>query len=303
MSAIMASSSASIKFPPRNDSVRGKWSAIYIEPMVGSGENICIAVAVVNQSGYLVVPVIALNRLECLYGKDAEAISSAADIVVNDLRTCIAKVGVDSLNVWEPPMDGVRLGAVREGAGESIEAIARTALMMSSSLVERLCEADEDFSASNERISGNRLEELIKERAIELIPNMVNMFGKQIRSAQNVRPVTIGFVGNVIAANFGVLTPQYLSANVKDIKSKLWDLANLREELMSESLMPASINRYEMLFYRPTDDAPEYSTRQITTLSEAVNELEAEADKRDIRCRENFKYESIVETLIEAEAA
>lgn len=303
MSLLAASALGSMQFPARNESVKAKWCPVYIEPMLGSGERLCIAVTVINPSAHLVVPVVALNRLDCLYGSESAAILMAADIVIADLKSAIARHGEESFKMWKSPVEGVELGVVRDGAADSMEAIARAALMMSASLVERICEVDEDSAVPNERLSGNRLEELIKEGTTKLNPGLAVMFGRQRRQAANARPVTIGFVGNVIVANFGLLTPQYLSANVRDIKSKLWDLANVRDDLKNNKLIPSKVSRFEMLFYRPSDEAPEYSTRQITNLNEAVNELDAEADSKDIRCRANYNYETIVNTLVEAEAA
>lgn len=303
MSLIVASALDSMKFPARNERVVAKWSPVYIEPMLGSGERLCIAVAVIDRSTHLVVPVVALNRLECLYGSESASILIAAEIVIADLQTTIVKYGEEAFRLWKSPVEGVELGNVRDGAAESMEAIARAALMMSASLVERICEAEEFVISSNERLSSNRLEELIKEGVTRLEPKLAEMFGKQRKKANNTRSVTMGFVGNVIAANFGVLTPQYLSANVKDIKSKLWDLANVRDDLLGNNLIPSKVSRFEMLFYRPFDNAPEYSTKQITNLNEAVNELESEADSKDIRCRANYTHETIIKTLIEAEAA
>lgn len=303
MSLSLASTLDSIQFPLRNESVRAQWSPIYIEPMLGSGERLCIAVAVINASSFLIVPVVALNRLECLYGSDTASILMAAEIVIADLNAAITRLGEATWKQWQSPVEGVEFGVVRNGSAESMEAIARTGLMMCASLVERICESEADGNIANERISGNRLEELIKDEVVLKEPRLAVMFANQRRKAPNLRPVTIGFFGNAIAANFGVLTPQYLSSNVRDIKSKLWDLANVRDDIESEGLLPVKTRRYEMLFYRPSDNSPEYSTKQINNLNEAVNELEAEADSKKIRCRPNLNYESIVETILEAEAA
>lgn len=132
---------------------------------------------------------------------------------------------------------------------------------------------------------------------------MITTPSKEQQKLSDVRAVTIGFVGNVIAANFGVLVPQYLSSNVKDIKAKLWDLAQIREDFGHQSLIATTISRYEMMIYRPAQDAPEYSARQITNIDEAVNELEAEADKKELRCRPFINQDEIAKTLLEAEAA
>lgn len=290
-------------FPPRNENVRAQWMPIYIEPMVGSGERICIGVATVNDDGFLVVPVVALDRLECLYGKEVEAVLLAADFVTNDLRNALAKDGAAALGNWNPPMEGAYCGRIVYGAGASLEEIARTGLMMCASLVERLADIEGESHSTSDRISGNRLELLVKERVLSVRPGLEQMFSRQRKLGVNVRPVTIGFVGNVIAANFGVLIPPSLSSDVKDIKAKLWDIAQLREDFGQSSLVASTVTRFEMLVYRPTNHAPEYSDRQIRSINEAMNELEAEADKKQIRCRPFTAHDDIAEVLLEAEAA
>lgn len=299
----LISPNISLSFPPRNENVRAEWMPIYIEPMVGSGERICVGVATANDTGFLVVPVVALNRLECVYGKDAEAILLAADFVVNDLRGALTKSGAAALPDWKPPMEGVYSGRIVRSAGASLEEIARTGLTICASLVERLADADEETNSATGLINVNRLEQLVKEKVLSVRPGLEQRFGRQRDLGENVRSVTIGFVGNVIAANFGVLVPQSLSVNVNNIKAKLWDLAQLREDFGLPSLVASTVTRFEMLVYRPSDELPQYSRRQIKNISEAVNELEAEADKQEIRFRPYTGHDAIAEVLLEAEAA
>jgi hypothetical protein len=299
----LISSLSTLSFPPRNENVHARWMPVYIEPMIGSGERICIAVATANDSGFLVVPVVALDRLECLYGKEADAILFAADFVTNDLRNALAKEGASELENWKPPMEGAYSGRIANGSGSSLEEIARTGLTMCASLVERLSDADDEVNSNTSKISGNRLEQLVKEKVLFVRPELEQMFGRQRKLGENVRSVTIGFVGNTIAANFGVLMPQYLSGNVKDIKAKLWDIAQLREDFGQPQLIVSTISRFEMFIFKPANDAPEYSDRQLISINEAVNELEAEADKKDIKCRPCVTRDAIADIILEAEAA
>lgn len=299
----LISLNTSLSFPLRNENVRAEWMPIYIEPMVGSGERICVGVATANDIGFLVVPVVALNRLECVYGKDAEAILLAADFVVNNLQGALTKNGAAALHDWKPPMEGVYSGRIVRGAGASLEEIARTGLTMCASLVECLADADEEANSTANRMNGNRLEQLVKEKVLSVRPRLEPRFGRQYKRGENVRSVTIGFVGDVIAANFGVLVPQCLSGNVNNIKAKLWDLAQLRQDFALPSLVASKVTLFEMLVYRPSSEMPEYSNRQLKGINEAVNELEAEADKQEIRFRPFTGHDAIAEVLLEAEAA
>jgi hypothetical protein len=85
-------------------------------------------------------------------------------------------------------------------------------------------------------------------------------------------------------------------------KAKLWDLGQLRQDVKRD-MFSQSLTRFELLVYRPREESPEYSERQMKGIQEAVVELEAEADKVEIRCRPATSHEEMAATLLQAEAA
>lgn len=292
-----------LEFPPRRDRIQAEWAPIYIEPMVGSGEKLSVGVAVANVDGFLVVPVVALNRLVCVYGKEVNALIHAADIAIQNLNNVLAEKGQEVLHNWRPPVDGVSLGRVHIGAGGSLEEIARTGLTACSSLVEKLAEADET-TAPSEGVSSSRLERFIKEKVIARKPALEVAFARKFQPNQNARSAIIGFVGQRIVANFGLLVPGYVSAQVRDAKAKLWDLAQVQEYVKNDEFgLSHELNRFELLLNRVREDDPAYSDRQIHGVQEAVIELEAEADKKEIRCRALTLPDEIAEVILSAEAA
>jgi len=301
--AQMAKPNEQFVFPPRRENVRGSWLPLYIEPMIGSGERLTIGVAVASAETCLVVPVPALERLNCIYGRENEALLFAARAALDSMQRVLASSGPDGLGIWSSPFEGVFKGAVRAGAGNSLEEIARSALSLSSSLVEKPVdteELDEPLAASSEA----RLEKLIKERVIAMRPGLEQAFGRSFRAHPNGRAAKVGFVGNRIAANFSLLVPPYISRQVKDAKAKLWDLAQVQEHLhVSEFNLSETINRFELFIHRIRDDDPQYGERQILQVQEAVNELEVEADKKQIRCRGMRSADEIANVVVEAEAA
>lgn len=303
MSLVPVSKSSAL-FPDRDEKVRGEWMPLFIEPVVGSGERICIGVAAANESGSVVVQVPALHRLQCIYGTGVKALLTASEYCLDDLRQALRSRGASALRQWQPPMEGMYRQSPVVSAGASLEVIARDGLTLSASLVDRLSETEDETEQAGDRsISGTRLEQLVKQQVVAVRPGLEPAFARERKLRANVRPAVIGFVGNVIAANFGVLVPHKLSEHVRDIKAKLWDLAQLREDFGGQSIVPSTISRYEMLVHRPSSDDPSYSTKQITNVSEAENELEAEADKKDIRCRAMTGYDAIARIVLEAEAA
>lgn len=292
-----------LAFPPRKDQVRGRWTPLYIEPMVGSGERITIGVAVANSGNFLVVPVPALERLGCIYGNENEALLFAAKSALDSMEGVLAKSGPNGLDLWSSPFDGIFKGAVRIGAGNSLEEIARSALTLCSSLVEKIADTEEQ-DEPRAAISESRLEKLIKERVIAARPGLEQAFGRTFQAHPKARSARVGFVGQRIAANFSLLAPPYVSRQVKDAKAKLWDLAQVQEYLHAKEFnLNPGLNRFELLIHRVHDDDPQYSDRQILQVQEAVYELETEADKKEIRCRPLRSSDEIAGVIIEAEAA
>lgn len=301
--AQMATSNDQLVFPPRRDNVRGNWVPLYIEPMVGSGERIAIGVAVANSGNYLVVPVPALDRLSCIYGSENDALLFAARSALDSMKGVLAKSGPDGLSTWSSPFDGIFKGSIRAGAGDSLEEIARAALTLSSSLVEKIADA-EDLDEPRANISESRLEKLVKERVVASRPELEQGFGRPFQAHPNARAAKIGFVGQRIAANFSLLVPPNISYQVKIAKAKLWDLAQIQEYLHRREFdLSPDLNRFELLIHHVRDDDPQYSDRQIANVQEAVYELEAEADKKEIRCRPLRSADEIAEIIVEAEAA
>lgn len=92
-----------MKFPSHDSLMRAQWRSIFIEPMVGSGERICIGVAVANSTTYEVAQVPALTRLRCIYGDAVQAILTASEFVLQDLRLAFVKTGASTLHSWLPP--------------------------------------------------------------------------------------------------------------------------------------------------------------------------------------------------------
>jgi len=292
-----------LQFPVRRDGVKAKWIPLYIEPVVGSGERIAIGIAVANQNGYLTVPVAALERLQCLYGKENETLMFAAKAAIESFERALSKEGDHALETWQAPFEGVIKGATRIGAGNSLEEIARSGLMLCSSLVEKLAEAEE-IEESRTAVSMSRLEFLIKEKVLAKRQSLEISFNRPFKYATSGRATRIGFVGQRLVANFGLLAPFHLSQLFKDAKAKLWDLAQIKEDIQRpEFNLSTQLNNFELLINRVREDDPQYSDKQIESVQEAYNELEFEADRKEIRCRPLRSPDEIANHIVELEAA
>lgn len=293
-----------IQFPKRRSTQRASWVPVYIEPVVGSGERLCIGVVVADTQEHLVVPVPALERLACIYGDSAAALSYSAALALTTIRQRLSGQGAALLSSLRAPLEGIVVGHVRTGAGESLEEIARTSLMQSASLVEKAVEEEDSVEAAERTaLSTRRLERLVQETVVGKRPDLVNAFNKSFRITTEARAMRVGFVGRRLAANFGLIVPGPLATLVNNAKAKLWDLEQLRTGSQSGIFHGHTGMSFELLVHRARKEDPQYSDRQLKSVDAAVVELEEEADRVSIRCRAMTSPGQMADFLLEQEAA
>lgn len=71
---------------PRTPAVTGEWASVYLEPMIGSGERLTIAVAAKCSDKYVDVrPAIRQEIIEVMYGHRSQAFNSMVDVVATSL--------------------------------------------------------------------------------------------------------------------------------------------------------------------------------------------------------------------------
>lgn len=291
-------------FPPRRSTHRASWAPIYIEPMVGSGERICSAVVAGDGNAFVVIPVPSLDRLSCLYGPGTAAVVHANELALKAIKEWIGTHGFLAIEQWSSPIHGVILGTLRRGAGESLEDVARTGLLQCASLVEKLSEEDETGEAgARAEVSSSRLEKLVRDAVITSRPDLHTRFYRQFRINERARPTRIGFTGNRLVTNFGLLVPGQLANLVNIAKAKLWDLEQLRSGALAGMFPHQGTLSFELLLHRVRRDDPQFSERQIASIDEAAYELEEEADKVSIRARQMTSSAEIVTFILEKEAA
>ncbi len=294
----------SIQFPERRSTRKASWVPVYIEPVVGSGERLCIGVVVADATERLIVAVPALDRLACIYGDAAATLSHSAAFALATLSQRLSKEGAQSLNSLRSPVEGIFIGPVRLGAGESLEDIARTSLMQSASLVEKAVDEEDSVEAAERTaLSTRRLERLVQETVVQVRPDLIGAFNKAFRITREARAMRVGFVGHRLAANFGLLVPGPLATLVNNAKAKLWDLEQLRTGTEAGIFQQRNGMSFELLVHRARKDDPQYSDRQLKSVDAAVVELEEEADKVSIRCRAMTSPNQMADFLLEREAA
>lgn len=296
-------------FPPRREQVQGAWQPLYLEPMIGSGERLCVGMVAASPDAFCVVPVAGIERLDCLYGKEGldffqkildETFLSLRSVLSSKEARCAFSDGVAWARVWQAPFEGLETGHPRLGAGNTIEEIARSGLMMCSSLTVKLVDVS---SQSAEAMTRTRMESNVKNIVTGIKPNLEPYFRISRTLDIHARPVSFGFVGQNLAANFAHLAPSTLEATVSFAKSKMWDLRNLRVRYGSDSVYSERRNNYELFLWIPGQDDVTYSDKQHRDLNSAVRLLEVESSQNDVSIFAHNSVQDMATHLIQSEAA
>ena len=296
------------QMPKRRSTHAGRWVPMYLEPLTGSGEHICIAVAAADDSSFVVTPVADLGRFSCIYGAAAAALAWSADLIVSEAQHVLSRAGLEGLSELADRMEGLVLGPERCGAGTGLADLARLALQQVSALsAANFLPAAEIAAVAESAEGGGWLESRIRQLVADRQPDLRDRFRKQFRRSQSSRPLRYGFIGKFIVANFATLQSKssgQVSTQVDRAKARLWDLHQLDAGVLADSLeLHASSMSYELVVHRPIV----FETGADGTLKSAVRaaeeELEAEADKFHIRFRPLRSVDAIADYLIEREAA
>ena len=113
----------------------------------------------------------------------------------------------------------------------------------------------------------------------------------------------LGYVGEKVIANFGLLTPKSLSAMVSNSKAKLWDLAQAREGTQTGWFdAEASMATFKLFVHHSRENDVALTERQKQDIGEALEELETEADKLEVRCQALASPADIAKQLVALEA-
>lgn len=273
---------------------------VYIEPIVGSGERICVGIAAIGQDGRsLVVRTIKDETAACMLGAASNKLINLVELALSSLNNFTGQHR--NFSDWESPVPGVVLGSVTTGYVTDLTMMVRTVARNHAFL-----SAMSDFTAADESIADDspatdRWATMVREATTLQRPNLAAAFNRQLKLTSK-GTTRFDFVGSHLAAQLGRIIPGHgISGLVKTAKAKLWDLETLRE--YNEQQLFKSSQSYELILYRPKDNDPAYSEREIGRLNEAFVELEETGDKQQLRVVSAYSADEAAQRIITAEAA
>ncbi|HGH5989172.1 hypothetical protein AB7W15_01750 [Morganella morganii] len=262
---------------PRTPAVTGEWASVYLEPMIGSGERLTIAVAAKCSDKYVDVrPAIRQDVIEVMYGHRSQAFNSMVDVVATSLKLHLEKTR--SFHTWIPPVSGVSLGKVRKAASKDLVGILRQAITLSSSLSSILNDkSDLQSTKKQTRVEKDRWTTQLQQAVITSDAKRQCYFNAKYDFKNKRMAASVFYLSEHAAINTGKLLPGSLSSLVANSKAKIADLSLIRSH---PDLLPR--DTHEFIVFKPSDDDPRYKDDEIAKINGAFLILQDLAEKDEI---------------------
>lgn len=281
---------------PSLPSHSGKWVSVYLEPMLGSGERLTIIVAAVTSDREILVkPAIRKEVVEAMYGLRSSSFNNMVDLISNSLKSHLNNGG--DFTEWQPPLSGITIGTPRDAVSSTITGILRQAVSLSSSLSSLLDEnTDVDGKVKKSRERDRWSTQLI-DAVLRVDAKRECYFNRQFTYSDGHRPAKIFYLSDTAAINTGKLLPSNLNEFVKDGKAKISDLSMIKKH---GNLFHHE--NHQMLVFRPTDDNPAYSEKNIRSIQSAYLALEDLANTYEVAITPVHSVEQAARIILQSAA-
>lgn len=212
---------------PQIPNFKGEWRAIQLEPIIGSGERITVAISVLGQNGeHKAIQAIRPELLECLYGNKSKDMMKLIELIIQSISN-----QSDNLQEWKPPFEGLILSKAHHTSSKDIYGILRQAIQLSSSLSKLSLAAEHHEENISEQVKKAELRwsASIENEVITKNNNLRTFFNVSKKLGNSQIKTRFNFLTDNYASNFAVFNPHSASQSTTVIKSKLIDLERLEK--------------------------------------------------------------------------
>lgn len=257
---------------PELPTYEAEWAAVYMEPIVQSGERLTIGV--VAHDGKETGGQLAISRkaLECLYGDSAPGLERMMAMALERAMR-FAKGGFRGQ--FSSGIHGVTLGKKRVGIGENLQDIIDQGISLTSSL--STIHAEEDARGDHDR---SMYWQRFKKAMEKVDPALVDYFGQSVdvQVKGSVISLPCDYFSSRIAANICSVSAGYRQSNLFDVaSSRILRLEQLKEHdgLVEHHQQPT------MMLVVPTEQhLAELKPANRQSFSERLLLLQDMADKK-----------------------
>lgn len=196
----------------------GSWRAIYWEPVMGSGERICIGCVTAIDGKIKAHKAIKPGVLTALYSANGAPVEIMLDrgfSILNRLAVTRSIASVDA------PFYGTFLGDVAQAHVDTEQELVQVALLMTSSMCNmsdpgQLDEA-EPASDGGKKVNHQFITR-VRTQVASLRPDLSPFFNVEAKMLTKKRPVRFGFLSDGLVAHLGLLQPGNLNGAVRNAR-------------------------------------------------------------------------------------
>jgi len=254
---------------PELPTTSGWWRTVYLEPIIGSGERIAIAVLAGSDKEFKVIQAIRSELLDCLYGQQSDNMRSMIAWIIDSINKEFKQF--KSLEQWVSPFEGVVLSDMTIARGQNLDEILRQAVRFTSSLSSLSLDAERSDDEIQPKKYNEYWSRCIAQELKKINPQLISSFGKKVQLGESKLLTTFGFIRSDYTSNFSLLVPSRLSASLNSVKAKLLDL-----ETFKKSGLLTKPTVYEIIIGTPADSDPtltDNSLKKLRNNIEMINEL------------------------------
>ena len=258
------------KFPVLTEIV-GMWRAIYWEPVMMTGERLCVGFATNWENRSQAILTIRPDILSLLFGAAGTKAQVMLEKTIRILNSRLASSN-DIKNI-ESPMSGFYFGNVESCHVNSYAELLQVGKIMSSSLstlseqdfpdTEEIVEAQSESNQPNRHFA-TRVRDLTIAKDISL----AGYFNKETSLMTNRRTVKFGFLSDGLAAHFGLLQATSIQRHVRMARGLITELSLASRQSGRTGLL--------VMGFPPLESAT-LTDRERNTFSDYLEELKLES--------------------------
>ena len=245
------------------------WAPILLEPIPGSGERIAVALMGCNAGGECeFLPLVDPKIASACFRDQSGYIKDVVDLTIESCKSAL-RSGVAPTD-WEPPLEGVFLGAIQAVEASSLPELLHLAAPLASFLY-REPSSRNQYSNRPEKVPW---ELQVQEQVLQVNQRFDRNFNVLLHLGDHYEPATFSFLSADFAANIVTLAPKRLNRSMEDARAKLWTLSLLAD---APNYLFRPKNRELLTGMSAAEDDP-----KLSKVREAAEELNDEAQRRGI---------------------
>lgn len=255
----------------------GQWRAIYWEPVMQTGERICVGFLTLWDRQTRAVLTLRPDLLATLFGAAGQKVQVLLD---RGFRMMNAQLGSGcSLVGVTPPMSGLFFGEAEVCHVNAYAELLQIAKLMSSSL-STLAEpdnpdaADEVDDRPEQAQPARQFVTRVRDLAVKRDVRMASCFNKDVALKSSRRLTRFGFMSDSLVAHFGLLQPSNIRNSVRMTRGLITELTLAERASGRPSLLILGF---------PSLASPTLSDKERQAVEDYKEELDLEAQEFKIR--------------------